>query len=275
MDIHSIESKRKDISIAKGIGIILMVTGHIFVCSDNLFIHNFIYAFHMPLFFIISGYCFSERHINNYGCYVKRKMTSLYFPYVFWLVLFAALHNFLLDKNIYDINNLWGSDAYYTMTSFLKQIYNIIFYLDGKEILVGQLWFVRTLFYVSIFGFIIIKFYTKHLRYLILILLCVSPIICYVNFDKLPYLHLNNWTFYGLCMFLLGYYYKISNKQFDNLFIVYMAVLIITLVALYKHVTHPYYRNIYIYICTSILGFMSILTISNKLVNTYITRWRN
>lgn len=30
MPIQSIESKRKDISIAKGIGIILMVIGHIY-----------------------------------------------------------------------------------------------------------------------------------------------------------------------------------------------------------------------------------------------------
>lgn len=269
---YQYKSKKSNVSISKGIGIILMVIGHIFVCYDYKFVHNFIYAFHMPLFFIISGYCFSERHLDNFGRYVKRKMVSLYYPYVFWLILFAFLHNLLLDFNIYDINNLWGCDSYYTIESFIKQIYNIVFYLDGKEILVGQLWFVRTLFFVSIFCYFIIKFYNKHLRYIIFILLCVSPIICYVNFDKLPYLHLNNWTFYGLCMFLLGYYYKITKKLFDNMLIVYITVLIITLVAIYKPVTHPDYRNIYIYISTSILGFISILTISNKLVNTNIGR---
>ena len=58
---YKTQNKITNISISKGIGIMLMVTGHIFVCSDNMFIHNFIYAFHMPLFFMISGYCFSER----------------------------------------------------------------------------------------------------------------------------------------------------------------------------------------------------------------------
>ena len=267
---YKTKNKITNISISKGIGIMLMVTGHIFVCSDNMFIHNFIYAFHMPLFFMISGYCFSERHLDNFGNYFKRKIVSLYYPYVFWLVLLAIFHNYLLDINIYDINNLWGCDSYYTIDSFLKQIYNIVFYLDGKEILVGQLWFVRTLFFVSLFGFFVIKYFISHLRYIIMLSLCLSPIICYINFDKLPYLHLNNWTFYGITMFLLGYYFKISKKKYTSTFIVFLSVVLISIVALYKPVTHPYYRSIYLYICTSILGFISILTISNKLVNSTI-----
>ena len=53
---YKTQNKITNISISKGIGIMLMVTGHIFVCSDNMFIHNFIYAFHMPLFFMCSGF---------------------------------------------------------------------------------------------------------------------------------------------------------------------------------------------------------------------------
>ena len=67
---YQYKSKKSNVSISKGIGIILMVIGHIFVCYDYKFVHNFIYAFHMPLFFIISGYCFSERHLDNFGRYV-------------------------------------------------------------------------------------------------------------------------------------------------------------------------------------------------------------
>jgi fucose 4-O-acetylase-like acetyltransferase len=40
------------IDIAKGIGIILVVVGH---TSTPLYLHNIIYQFHMPLFFILSG----------------------------------------------------------------------------------------------------------------------------------------------------------------------------------------------------------------------------
>lgn len=45
-----------DISIAKALGIILMVVGHS-GCPEIL--ARFIYLFHMPLFFFCSGYFFT------------------------------------------------------------------------------------------------------------------------------------------------------------------------------------------------------------------------
>lgn len=54
------------IDIAKGTGIILMVLGHIPAFSNNYkFAYKFIYAFHMPLFFIISGYLFAYKYKQN------------------------------------------------------------------------------------------------------------------------------------------------------------------------------------------------------------------
>ena len=44
---------------AKGIGIILMILGHIPNMPE--FFHSWIYSFHMPLFFFISGYLFNEK----------------------------------------------------------------------------------------------------------------------------------------------------------------------------------------------------------------------
>lgn len=53
------------VDIAKGIGIVLVLIGHI---SQNKNLHYFIYSFHMPLFFIISGYLYSEKEQ-----YVRKK----------------------------------------------------------------------------------------------------------------------------------------------------------------------------------------------------------
>lgn len=47
------------IDIAKGIGIILVVIGHLH--GINHIIHDFFYLFHMPLFFIISGYLYNHK----------------------------------------------------------------------------------------------------------------------------------------------------------------------------------------------------------------------
>lgn len=60
------EKKRIDyLDIAKGIGIILVLVGHI---SKNDEINRFLYLFHMPLFFIISGMLYKEKII-----FAKRK----------------------------------------------------------------------------------------------------------------------------------------------------------------------------------------------------------
>lgn len=45
------------IDIAKGIGILLMVIGHLKIPIE---LHQFIYMFHMPLFLLFQGICFSQ-----------------------------------------------------------------------------------------------------------------------------------------------------------------------------------------------------------------------
>ena len=54
------------IDVSKGIGIILVLIGHI---SLNGGLNKFIYSFHMPLFFILSGFTFNlakkEKFIKN------------------------------------------------------------------------------------------------------------------------------------------------------------------------------------------------------------------
>lgn len=44
--------------ILKGVGIILVMFGH---AIPNGFMHNWIYGFHLPLFFFCSGFFFKEK----------------------------------------------------------------------------------------------------------------------------------------------------------------------------------------------------------------------
>ena len=52
--------KTRDISIdmAKGIGMIAVIIGHMTVPVK---VTDFIFSFHMPLFFLINGYFFKEK----------------------------------------------------------------------------------------------------------------------------------------------------------------------------------------------------------------------
>ncbi|MBQ7276495.1 MAG: hypothetical protein IJS58_04510 [Bacilli bacterium] len=55
MNDHLIAKYRNiGMDIAEGIGILLMILGHVHI--SELVINHLIYAFHMPLFFIISGF---------------------------------------------------------------------------------------------------------------------------------------------------------------------------------------------------------------------------
>lgn len=50
------------VDIVKGIAIIFMVLGHIGISDD---ITRFIYLFHMAVFFMASGYCYSEKYSQS------------------------------------------------------------------------------------------------------------------------------------------------------------------------------------------------------------------
>ncbi len=68
------------LDIAKSIGIFLVVLGHTSI-NENLKI--FIYSFHMPLFFLISGFLFktNDNFKNFFIKQFKRYYTLLYFQY--------------------------------------------------------------------------------------------------------------------------------------------------------------------------------------------------
>lgn len=101
---RKIQKRNAMISIAKAIGIILMVTGHVFD-KESWGVH-YIYMFHMPLFFVLSGYFFkTPRSLRDLFVFLKKKIIGLYLPYLLWSTSFILLHNFLLK---YDI----GENAY-------------------------------------------------------------------------------------------------------------------------------------------------------------------
>ncbi len=70
------------LDIAKGYGIILVVTGH--CCRFNGILFDIIFSFHMPLFFFLSGYCYKRKGIWEQA---KNKMKSLIVPYCIFFLL--------------------------------------------------------------------------------------------------------------------------------------------------------------------------------------------
>ena len=59
------------LSIAKALCIILMVVGH---SGCPAYLHDWIYLFHMPCFFLISGYLLKDRYIDNLKLAVRKRL---------------------------------------------------------------------------------------------------------------------------------------------------------------------------------------------------------
>lgn len=149
------------ITIAKAIGIILMVIGH---SGCPQFVNNLIYLFHMPLFFFCSGIFFTEMTTNeSVFLYLKKKFRGLYVPFVKWSILFLLLHNLLLGVGIYNHSYGYeGGASYYKVYEMSQRLFLILFTMHGYEDLLGGFWFIRALFISSLLiAFVSIVLKTK------------------------------------------------------------------------------------------------------------------
>ena len=82
----------------KGFAILLVVMGHTFhdFKGLNMAFIDFIYAFHMPLFFIISGYLGYKKdyNVNQTLFYLKNKAVGLIIPFLFFGSIYTLMYNY-------------------------------------------------------------------------------------------------------------------------------------------------------------------------------------
>lgn len=87
------------IDVARGIGIMLVIIGHIvwggnYEMRGSETISNFIYSFHMPLFFVINGLCIKETKQFNFAT-IKKMAKAYIIPYIVWTVFFLLAFQFI------------------------------------------------------------------------------------------------------------------------------------------------------------------------------------
>ena len=116
------------IDVLRGIGILLMIMGHV---SFGNFFSKWIHIFHMPMFFIISGFFYKKQH---FGEMLKRKSKTLLVPYLI-IGIFSICIHFAMA----------GEISPHPFRLFLFQ--NTI--EDGIPI-AGALWFLTALFFTEL-----------------------------------------------------------------------------------------------------------------------------
>ena len=133
------------ISAVKAICIILMVVGHS-GCPQPL--SKWIYLFHMPCFFFVSGFLLKDKYLADIWTFVKRRFKGLWWPFVKWSLLFLLLHNVFAALHLYETR--------YTWSDFLNKTFHILT-LTGSEQLLGGYWFLKELLYASLISIFSLK----------------------------------------------------------------------------------------------------------------------
>lgn len=75
-----------EVDILKGLGILLMVFDHVWWGAA---VHTYIQSFHMPLFFIVSGYL--SRPCDDLGTFARKRFRTLMVPYLCFSLLYLAI----------------------------------------------------------------------------------------------------------------------------------------------------------------------------------------
>jgi len=137
----------------RGLAMTLVVMGH---CGTPLI--GLIYSFHVPLFFILSGYLYKGVTKVDFFKRVKKKIYRLYVPCMLMVLFLTFTNNIFIDMNILctqeslagiqDIK--FNPVVRYTAHDYITNVVKAIAF-TGVGQLSGALWFLRVMFVSSIF----------------------------------------------------------------------------------------------------------------------------
>lgn len=195
----------------------------------------------MPLFFLISGYCYNDAKYTTVTDFLKSKYKTLFLPY-----LVLSFYCLVIDvfKNVFYClrGNLSGAEC---MSSAIKRLIGIIVSLRGTEYNIG-IWYIPLIMVTMLLFFTIVKISKKNDIFLIAFssILFFIGIILAVLTIKLP------WGVDVACIaivfVLVGYLLKkhslidVINKQKFSIWI----VMLLSTFAIHTAFTYMNYRFI-------------------------------
>lgn len=253
----------------KFIGILLVIIGH-----NDTRLTTYIYSFHMPLFFLMSGIVFNKEKwgAGTFKDFIKNRANSLLLPYfvlamilyIIWIPM-AVLQEMPLTKEVL-IKNFIG-----------------IFYVNGAHEFMTwgvPMWFLPCLFLVNIIFYVI---YNKFKSYTPLVLIIMSVVGYCLGFVplKMPWsidVAVTSVFFYGVGFLLkdIIYRYEVSIKKLPILIILIIISFILSKlngrVDLYSKVYNNYFffygaaifGSIYMVLLVKLLPKNNIFTFIGK-----------
>lgn len=250
------------VDYAKFIGIFLVVLGHTAIPTQAV---NFIYAFHMPLFFFLSGYLFVAEKFSSLSFFVKHRFSQLIVPYLCFSLITYLFWLFAGRK--------FGSDAEADI-SVLTPLLGIFYATDTDNYLIhcGSLWFLPCLFLVEIIYF----FSRSRVGYLFLLLIFILA----AYFNNLNRHFLLPWSFdaalTGLVFYTIGNNSKTFLARISDLHISFKVLVTITFLILLVFLStfngradmgSNSYHNFLLFILTALAGICASIIFSALLAD--------
>lgn len=197
----------KWIDCAKGIAIILVVFGHTLTTNIRthepiaLFLYWCIYFFHTRLLFVLSGYTFSitlvKRSKLTSSIFLTNKIKRLLIPYIIYSSFVYTF--FIIAGKLLKFVNL-NLDKYYLVPTIKDFINGLI---SGNNTLSVHLWYIYTLFFITIIFYYIEKFMKNYTLILILgIVIFIFNFYCNVPITYIIKLIFDYFIYFALGCYL-------------------------------------------------------------------------
>lgn len=267
--MSKVRSVRIDhIDLFKSFGIILMIMGHI---GYGARFDHFIHAFHMPMFFWISGYLFKHRSKEEMSFWVLviKKAKTLLLPYI----IFGVAHYVLF------ISMRFIRHGDFTLSPLIHLFsYNT----DGLAIC-GALWFLTALFFTDILFFLIDRYVSDRI-----VKAGVIALIAFLgNIVKTFLPFAMGVSFVGVGLYYLGYLCKKYEKKtvvhhiMDMTWITDIILGMITAILIFKNgyinMRTGIYANIPLFWTNAMLSTIVGVNLSKRIYpfikNNLIGRW--
>lgn len=194
MNTPSPHSRIPWIDIAKGYGTLLVIYAHLGVGT----IHSWMYSFHLPLFFFLSGYVFSTKY--DFGEFLMKKIKSIVIPY------FCLGIPMYLFRQLYLYIN--GS---FSLTGARQQLQQL--FLQQRF---WTLWFVACLFCLNIIFYLLAKLCRNEWQIALISVIFACLGLFYYRLGGKPLYWNFDASFTAMPFFALGYLYKLHAKAVDN-----------------------------------------------------------
>lgn len=203
------------IDIVRAIGMLLIVMGHTLFIYQFSYLARAIFAVHVPIFFVLSGYLF---HLRSVVKQVKHLFINLVLPYLFTAIIIVVGSIIINQTKLHDLPFFMSLGS--NKASILAGVYGIgtatrlSLFNNHLVLAIGAIWFLLAMF-IGHLVFNVLQLILSNKKYKLALLWLISILLVYFStktqFGLLP------WSFNAGLMSVIFYTFGFTLQQYKLL----------------------------------------------------------